>query len=1317
MAAAAPVDLSRYTSAAAVVTETFKGTNGRTIIHIQDPHSNLSGQKSLAAAVRDIAARGEIRLIMVEGSARDASLDEIRDLASPPTWSIIARRLLYEGDISGEEYVSLTTELPIKIMGIEYQDQYERQVRAYSSLAARRGRALEYLREIRRAVESLKDRLYPKRLTQFERRIRANYHAEGDPSLRLLELLTLAEEAGVPWSDFSLISKFVKIREVQLEQKLQDWADLFGANFWDEADHLEDRIYSAMLPTEDLRTLRGIDQYIDLLTRAYGIRMSSDNMNTYRANRRRFPIAGVLAFLNRKLADAGDYESLISASDVLESAEGELRHFYGLAENRDTAFARNAAMIMAETGERSGILIAGGYHTDRLTRLWRAEGTSYMVLTPLVTDDADPGQYERLLLEQLKTFGSEAGDSASKQASAPGQQADTVRVSDAITAARLADFSPKMRRFINEQGPKDQPPLTDRISKAAARMADSRKQRSWKTPAGMYDRRDILRIFTRAAAVSMLPSGTPPLEAAIPRQESGLIREVPELKLGDLTEEQWCALAALWKEVSQTVDEIKRQSLSGVVGAPLSVDVNIRPRSRLTMLRLDTPAYLTPYEKFVRRYFGPEAGDGVLTPPAPGGVNHQLMPARILKDQPNLIFGPAQVEAALSAFENILKRIQLDIDRLVRERQDELAGEIKAAAARADAEDRDTGMYQAVKSYDDFVAHIERSGYARVTKGYRDLLNTMLIPAGYMIDESYHRIMLYRIIDIANRHPNGMGKPYTVYTLEFVQEFGQHGQIVFTSENLQWAGVDRSVLERREKERLSEWRKVQALLKASGGSVTLEYLNAIEAPPLSTWFPFYNALMYLERADRELKPDAGKDAKRLQRRADQLVRSMADYAIFLGLLRKEYPRINDAALTTIAIARVLMSRSDAHDALLFLSEIGQANGLVPDAFFTQGMNRIVMDLLPDVAVGFYESDMGGLIGAMLGESEEDSGQAKAWRTFVESLTRIEQDWLREIQAVLKKSGSRLAAPAKNFDASGIPVLNSDPGGFVPGFTGKESEIAARFGRAHADRRSNRFYWMTSKGHYALVSVPVRRAARQNNQEDIPEDALETLLNAADQSASVHQAQPILYVMSARDAGSAFDESSRQTVAGIRAALTRSGRGAVLELPLTSDESSFGTAQQIRLRRALRDGYNIVLMLSADEVRRVYRVLRLQLDADEWEQLEALTVHSPVRPGSAEDGTTANFAIAAARGRYLAGLKHRQGGSRPDPVLPVDADPFAAWLLKGITRPILEALMTVPTDIEEIQFYETLDRAAYEARRMPGYLADLRRALSAARLSA
>ncbi|MBP9733312.1 MAG: hypothetical protein KBD07_02930, partial [Candidatus Omnitrophica bacterium] len=101
------------------VQEIHPGTNGKLIIHIQDAHANLSGQQSLAKALDKLLSQYDLRLVLVEGSARDSSLDEIRKLAPLKEWSIIARRFLYEGIISGEEYLNLTTEHPMKIIGVE----------------------------------------------------------------------------------------------------------------------------------------------------------------------------------------------------------------------------------------------------------------------------------------------------------------------------------------------------------------------------------------------------------------------------------------------------------------------------------------------------------------------------------------------------------------------------------------------------------------------------------------------------------------------------------------------------------------------------------------------------------------------------------------------------------------------------------------------------------------------------------------------------------------------------------------------------------------------------------------------------------------------------------------------------------------------------------------------------------------------------------------------------------------------------------------------------------------------------------------------
>ena len=58
---------------------------------------------------------------------------------------------------------------------------------------------------------------------------------------------------------------------------------------------------------------------------------------------------------------------------------------------------------MAEGGESCAFLIAGGYHTDHLTQLWRDEGPSYVVLAPLITDETDQAQYEKLLLSSYRS--------------------------------------------------------------------------------------------------------------------------------------------------------------------------------------------------------------------------------------------------------------------------------------------------------------------------------------------------------------------------------------------------------------------------------------------------------------------------------------------------------------------------------------------------------------------------------------------------------------------------------------------------------------------------------------------------------------------------------------------------------------------------------------------------------------------------------------------------------------------------------------------------------------------------------------------------
>ncbi|MEI8344682.1 MAG: hypothetical protein WCG06_01255, partial [Candidatus Omnitrophota bacterium] len=196
---------------AAVLKETYKGQKPVLVIHIQDPHSNYSGQRNLASALDAIMAKYEVSDVLVEGGFGDASLEAIRKQSSAEDCARTAKSLLLDGQISGEEYLNLTSDRPMRITGIENADLYAKGLVAYARLAKQREEILSYLNTISCAVEKLKIGLYSRPLLAYEKDSAASgglnagglleliHRAKIDlgqyPDLQKLERLRLAEKA------------------------------------------------------------------------------------------------------------------------------------------------------------------------------------------------------------------------------------------------------------------------------------------------------------------------------------------------------------------------------------------------------------------------------------------------------------------------------------------------------------------------------------------------------------------------------------------------------------------------------------------------------------------------------------------------------------------------------------------------------------------------------------------------------------------------------------------------------------------------------------------------------------------------------------------------------------------------------------------------------------------------------------------------------------------------------------------------------------------------------------------------------------------
>ncbi len=210
----------------------------------------------------------------------------------------------------------------------------------------------------------------------------------------LYGVFELAKQNNISFENFMELNKYYDY--------LKQFSQLDMPALLSELELLEDEVYKTLLVKEDGRRVRAIDRFLGLLEKAYKVQMSSDDFKMLLANEDDFKTLGWEAFINEKLRELEYFEDLVPYKPYFEEAAGLLHDFYDIVDQRDIAFLENANRIMQEQGQDIAFLIAGGYHTDHLTKLLREEGASFVVLTPVVRSETDHAKYEELLFMPLK---------------------------------------------------------------------------------------------------------------------------------------------------------------------------------------------------------------------------------------------------------------------------------------------------------------------------------------------------------------------------------------------------------------------------------------------------------------------------------------------------------------------------------------------------------------------------------------------------------------------------------------------------------------------------------------------------------------------------------------------------------------------------------------------------------------------------------------------------------------------------------------------------------------------------------------------------
>lgn len=430
------------------VSEVYKGSSDNVIVHIQDAHTNYDAQKNTARIIEHLITQYGVDLTLVEGGSGNLNLRHLRRSVPSETRVRIADSYLKSGLISGEEYLDIASDLTFDIEGIEDKDLYLQNYASFrkSGVAQREFRI--FIDHIKKAMGKIKTRFFPKELLDLERKLEAS-RDDGQNTLAYYQALAaLADARKMDYSDAVEFSRLLRMAESEKEiqrdvltkeyQRFRSdtlpeelphspgffepflenhtlnkdrYPELFQyAHFLSdvhrtemdgaiskEVESLKDRVYDMYLKSNSVKDIYTLEKNMKLFQKLIENELSPEEYEYYTLHHGQFHPSFWLDAL-KKFSKTHDMRlDLPWRTPLTFGLLVEQGGFYRSAMERDQAFLKNIMAIMSEKNRNAAVLIAGGFHTAKLTEDFRKQDISYVVVTPRIEMESEPGLYEKVL--------------------------------------------------------------------------------------------------------------------------------------------------------------------------------------------------------------------------------------------------------------------------------------------------------------------------------------------------------------------------------------------------------------------------------------------------------------------------------------------------------------------------------------------------------------------------------------------------------------------------------------------------------------------------------------------------------------------------------------------------------------------------------------------------------------------------------------------------------------------------------------------------------------------------------------------------------
>jgi len=195
------------------VMDMHNGTNGKTIIHIQDAHCNYSAQHSVKELINYFNHNYGLDLVTIEGGAGEYDLSPFTKIKDKDLRYRVADHFVRAGRINGAELCGIIDPEKVKLRGLEEPALYKKNLSIYRESLKYKDEVDSILSGFDRSIKNIKQSLYTKKLKLLDSHMSS--YADGTLSLKdfVTYLYRLSKELNIRISTYKNLSQLFSVIE------------------------------------------------------------------------------------------------------------------------------------------------------------------------------------------------------------------------------------------------------------------------------------------------------------------------------------------------------------------------------------------------------------------------------------------------------------------------------------------------------------------------------------------------------------------------------------------------------------------------------------------------------------------------------------------------------------------------------------------------------------------------------------------------------------------------------------------------------------------------------------------------------------------------------------------------------------------------------------------------------------------------------------------------------------------------------------------------------------------------------------------------